>query len=248
MPRSTRNPRGPILRRRGRVSAAKRAANRRNARRSTGPRTATGKARAARNARRHGLTVSPVTDPAFMREAAALARAILQMVQMGTDPESQSQSPESQSPESQAPTSPERLRAMQIAIAHVQVLQARRAKCALYARGLGLDELTRQLASLDRYERHALARRKMAMRLFAAEPTREISQARQNEATAANRSAISIGWLKTPVPPAPLPPALGRSRMVASVGPQAAQWRLLCEQPMQAAPHLAARHSRSTRR
>ncbi len=238
MPRSTRNPRGLVLRRRGRVSAAKRAANRRNARRSTGPRTATGKARAARNARRHGLTVSPVTDPAFMREAAALARAILQM---GTDPESQS-------PESQAPTSPERLRAMQIAIAHVQVLQARRAKCALYARGLGLDELTRQLASLDRYERHALARRKMAMRLFDAEPTREISQARQNEATAANQSAISIGWLKTPVPPAPLPPALGRLRMVASVGPQAAQWRLLCEQPMQAAPHLAARHSRSTRR
>jgi hypothetical protein len=141
------------------VSAAKRAANRRNARRSTGPRTAAGKARAARNARRHGLTVSPVTDPAFMREAAALARAI-----MGTDPESQS--PESQSPESQAPTRPERLRAMQIAIAHVQVLQVRRAKCALYARGLGWDELTRQLASLDRYECHALARRKMAMRRF----------------------------------------------------------------------------------
>jgi hypothetical protein len=154
MPRSTRNPRGLVLPRRGRVSAAKRAANRRNARRSTGPRTAAGKARAARNARRHGLTVSPVTDPAFMREAAALARAI-----MGTDPESQS-------PESQAPTRPERLRAMQIAIAHVQVLQVRRAKCALYARGLGWDELTRQLASLDRYERHALARRKMAMRPF----------------------------------------------------------------------------------
>src|SRR6266702_2567653 len=236
MSRSARKARPPVLGRRGQVSAAKRAANRRNARRSTGPRTATGKARAARNARRHGLTVSPVTDPAFMREAAAVARAILQR---GTDPESQS-------PESQAPTSPERLRAMQIAIAHVQVLQVRRVKCALYARGLGLDELTRQLASLDRYERHALARRKMAMRLFAAEPTREISQARQNEATAANQSAISIGWLKTPAPPAPLPPALGRSRMVASVGPQAAQWRRLCEQPIQAAPHLAACHSRST--
>jgi hypothetical protein len=229
------------------VSAAKRAANRRNARHSTGPRTAAGKARAARNARRHGLTVSPVTDPALMREAAALARAILQMVQMGTDPESQS--PENQAPASQiSEDSLRHLRAMQIAIAHVRVLRVRRAKRALYARGLGWDELTRQLASLDRYEGRALACRKMAMRRFDAEPTREISQARQNEATVANQSAISIGWVKTPARRRRFRQGFGRSRMVASAGPQVAQWGLLCEQPTQAAPHLAARHSRSTRR
>jgi hypothetical protein len=199
------------------VSAAKRAANRRNARRSTGPRTAAGKARAARNARRHGLTVSPVTDLAFMREAAALARAILQM---GTDPESQS--PESQAPASQiSEDSLRHLRAMQIAIAHVRVLQVRRAKRALYARGLGWDELTRQLASLDRYEGRALARRKMAMRRFDAEPdSRNFASApkrshRGESVSDINRLARDSG------PPAPLPPALGRSRMVASVGPQA---------------------------
>jgi hypothetical protein len=228
MHRSPRNLRRPILRRRGQVSTAKREANRRNARHSTGPRTAAGKARAARNARRHGLTASPVTDPAFMCEAAALARTI-------------------EAPGSQISADPPRhLRAMQIAIAHVQVLRVRRAKCGLYAGGLRWDELTRQLASLDRYERRALAQRKTAMRRFDAEPTGEFSQARQNEATVTNQSEISIGWLKTAGSTAPPPTAPGRSRMVASAGPQAAQWRLVCDKPTQAAPHLAARPSRST--
>ena len=177
MPRSVRKASRPVLRRRGQVSAAKRAANRRNARRSTGPRTVAGKARAARNARRHGLTVSPLNDPAFMRAAAALAAAILQTGQMGTDPESQ-------------------LEAMQIAIAHTRVRQVRAAKRKLHGSGLEWDELTRRLASLDRYEGRALARRKMAMRVFDTEG--EVSQTRQNEATAANKSEISIDWLKTP--------------------------------------------------
>src|SRR5213593_1743592 len=104
MSRSASKARRPAMRRRGQVSAAKRAANRRNARRSTGPRTAAGKARAARNTRRHGLTVSPRDDLAFMRAAAALAHAILQM---GTDPEKQGSDP------------PRHLHAMQIAIAHI---------------------------------------------------------------------------------------------------------------------------------
>jgi hypothetical protein len=184
MPRSASKTRRPALRRRGTVSAAKRAANRRNARRSTGPRTAAGKARAARNALRHGLTASPLHDLAFMRDAAALAHAILKS---GTDPDCQQ------------PENPERhLRAMQIAIAHVRVLQVRRAKRALHGSGLEWDELTRRLASLDRYEGRALARRKMTMRRFDAEPAKEISQTCLNEATAANKSAISIEWLQNP--------------------------------------------------
>jgi hypothetical protein len=182
MPKAASKASRPILRHRGQVSAAKRAANRRNARRSTGPRTAAGKARAARNARRHGLTVSPLDDLAFMRAAAALARVILQM---GTDPQNQGSD------------DPERhLRAMQIATAHIRVLQVRKAKQALHGRGLEWDALTRQLNSLDRYEGRALARRKMAMRRFDAEPDGEFSQPRQNEATATNKSAISTGWLK----------------------------------------------------
>jgi len=52
------------------------AANRRNARASTGPRTAAGKARVAQNARRHGLNVAVADDPLLAGEVAELARAI----------------------------------------------------------------------------------------------------------------------------------------------------------------------------
>src|SRR5258708_39341604 len=58
------------------TSERKSAANRRNARASTGPRTAAGKARVARNARRHGLNVPIAADPALSREVEALAQAI----------------------------------------------------------------------------------------------------------------------------------------------------------------------------
>jgi hypothetical protein len=163
----------PILRRRGQVSAAKRAANRRNARRSTGPRTAAGKERSARNALRHGLTARPRDHLALMREAVTLSSAILQT---GADFETES-------PECRASEDPSRrLRAIQIAIAHIRVLRVRRAKQALHDSGLGWGELTRRLASLDRYESRALAVRKSALQRFDAAP--EISQTCQNEATA----------------------------------------------------------------
>jgi hypothetical protein len=57
-------------------SDRKRAANRSNARRSTGPRSVAGKARSARNARRHGLATSVRADPALSGEIDALAREI----------------------------------------------------------------------------------------------------------------------------------------------------------------------------
>jgi hypothetical protein len=52
------------------------AANRRNGRRSRGPRTAAGKAVSSRNARRHGLTRISRDNPDFARRIAAIARAI----------------------------------------------------------------------------------------------------------------------------------------------------------------------------
>jgi hypothetical protein len=58
------------------TSARKIAANRANARRSTGPRTAAGRARVARNAVRHGLSVSVLADPRLGGKALALARHI----------------------------------------------------------------------------------------------------------------------------------------------------------------------------
>ena len=58
------------------TGARKIEANRRNARASTGPRTGAGKARAAQNARRHGLNLPARYDPTRAAEIVALARAI----------------------------------------------------------------------------------------------------------------------------------------------------------------------------
>ena len=58
------------------TSARKREANRRNARASTGPKTAAGKTRAAQNAHRHGLTVPLSADPTSSEDVAVLARMI----------------------------------------------------------------------------------------------------------------------------------------------------------------------------
>jgi hypothetical protein len=57
-------------------SARKTAANRTNARGSTGPRTAQGRARAARNALRHGLNVPIYSNSAMSEELGMLAREI----------------------------------------------------------------------------------------------------------------------------------------------------------------------------
>jgi hypothetical protein len=58
------------------TSARKIKANRANARASTGPKTAPGRARAARNALRHGLTLPVYADPASFKDVEALAREI----------------------------------------------------------------------------------------------------------------------------------------------------------------------------
>jgi hypothetical protein len=52
-------------------------ANRRNAQRSTGPRTAAAKARTARNARWHGLAIPLARDPAASVEVERLAAALV---------------------------------------------------------------------------------------------------------------------------------------------------------------------------
>ncbi len=58
------------------TSAARIAANRANARKSTGPKTAAGKARVSRNARRHGLSRPLFCDGACTPHVEALAREI----------------------------------------------------------------------------------------------------------------------------------------------------------------------------
>ena len=59
------------------TSEAKAAANRRNAKRSTGPRTASGKARASRNAFRHGLSIAMRTDLTDILEVSEYFRSLM---------------------------------------------------------------------------------------------------------------------------------------------------------------------------
>ena len=123
------------------ISARKIEANRRNARASTGPITAAGKARAGQNARRHGLNLPARYDPARAGEIAALARAIA-----GAD------------------AGAERLElASRIAAAQIDVERARRARLDIYPHALRERDAIARLAAIDRYEGRALSARKRAM-------------------------------------------------------------------------------------
>ena len=53
------------------------AANRRNAQRSTGPRSRAGKARVSRNALKHGLAATLMDNPALVEEVSALATTLV---------------------------------------------------------------------------------------------------------------------------------------------------------------------------
>src|SRR5262249_12346731 len=66
------------------ISAGRTKANRANAHASTGPKTAQGRAHSARNARRHGLSLPVLSNPALSQEVETLARDI---AEAGATPE-----------------------------------------------------------------------------------------------------------------------------------------------------------------
>jgi hypothetical protein len=121
-------------------------ANRENARASTGPRTAEGRARAKRNARRHGLAARNRLSGGLANEMKALAHQIA-----GSNP-----------------SSAVLMAAGRIAEAQIDLVQVRAARQQLIAPSLSHEEtfawsdLAKQLRALDRYERRALSRRKRA--------------------------------------------------------------------------------------
>ncbi len=178
------------------ISPRKVAANRNNARGSTGPRTAAGKTRSARNAQKHGLTVPILADPSLAAEVKLLAQEIAgeganeQLQQLAT----------------------------RIAEAQIELLRVRRTRRALFscvrlspddetlmqemfpsgcdgdmerrwgcarptrmprslkrwlekgmvqdAFGPTLSDCAARLTAMDRYEKRALSRRKFAIREF----------------------------------------------------------------------------------
>jgi hypothetical protein len=130
-------------------------ANRTNARASTGPRSKAGKARAGRNARRHGLSIAVASDPATAGAAEALARHI---AGDGAGPAAM---------------------ALARAFAEAQIDLDRVRKVRRHVLGhlvadpddgawgeVDRPAVLRRLRRLERYEHRALARRRRAIRAF----------------------------------------------------------------------------------
>jgi hypothetical protein len=121
------------------------AANRRNAKKSSGPRSADGKARSRRNALSHGLSIASRAIPAFQQDVMLLARAL------------------SPAGEDIGDT------ALIAADAEIDLLRIRKYRAALIEESRGQAsspsfDLADKLDALERYERRAFARRNKALR------------------------------------------------------------------------------------
>jgi len=185
------------------TSLAKIRANQRNARKSTGPRSRRGKAVAARNAVRHGLTVPVLADPALAPEVVALARTIARSV-TGAEADAGGHA-----------------LACRIAEADIDVRRVRAVKLRLFAAleaDPGNRALLRRLASLDWYEGRAFTRRMTAVRAFdaarlPAPPPRKRSQHRKPNDFRGWRGVMRYARGLLPAPPTAAVARIGRSDM-----------------------------------
>jgi hypothetical protein len=126
------------------------AANRRNAQRSSGPRTAAGKKKVGGNALRHGLAAAVLRDPNIEAQIKRLAEALVREARDAT----------------------QREQALVIAESEITLLRVRAARIDIFEQvlsGIGTEGVIgksqlEQLNGLERYERRALSRRQRAIR------------------------------------------------------------------------------------
>jgi hypothetical protein len=158
------------------ISLQKLRANRENARRSTGPKSALGKARSSRNAHRHGLAVRAWSDHNHAAKAEALAREI-----------------------AGAGASAQILTlARHIVEAQIELFRVQHVRHDLLTRALSSaalsgsaepttpirSDLLSKMAAIDRYERRAMSHRKTAIRAFDAARARQVLGMPANSARA----------------------------------------------------------------
>jgi hypothetical protein len=143
------------------TSARKIAANRANARASTGPKTANSRARSARNALRYGLSLPVHSDPALSQEVEVLAREIA-----GPDAAAEIQEFARRVAEAQIDLRRIRCARHRLLCNAWNDPNAKKNVALSQELALILSQQTKQLLAMDRYERGALLRRKRAIRAF----------------------------------------------------------------------------------
>jgi hypothetical protein len=125
------------------------AANRRNAMRSTGPKSRLGKFRSSRNALRHGFSLGLALDPASIRRVNSLKGKLL-----------------SEGASKDTERAGEEFARAEIQIASIRNTQSKAlAELVKAPEGDHTKEI-RRLAALDRYERYALTLRQRAQQVL----------------------------------------------------------------------------------
>lgn len=124
------------------TSDQKLSSNRRNAQKSTGPKSEAGKRRAARNALNHGLAIPVQTIPELRADIETLAMMIARASGEKVITELSRQAAEAQ----------------------LEIFRVRKVRRAMHSTDASWEELSDRLAKLDRYERRAFSRRKQAIR------------------------------------------------------------------------------------